>query len=245
MTTQTLSISPDSKIEIEHVGGDLTAQGWDRSDVEMRADDAQHAEQEGGVVSISTAGDLNLFMPRGNALTLTFVGGDVRLEQLDGAVKILFVGGDALLQNLTGDVSMQGVVGGDFQMEAVNTFRLNAGRRDVGGNLSAKIQRKVESATRRAEKKIREAEHKMRRAEFISIEHKARRGIPPIPPVPPIPPREPKARRWNFGFDASGVPEAKQPISDEERLTILKMLQEKKITSDEAEKLLAALEGGS
>jgi hypothetical protein len=34
------------------------------------------------------------------------------------------------------------------------------------------------------------------------------------------------------------------PVSDEERMTILKMLQEKKITSEEADKLLVALEGG-
>jgi hypothetical protein len=37
----------------------------------------------------------------------------------------------------------------------------------------------------------------------------------------------------------------KTPVSEEERLTILKMLQEKKITAEDAEKLLAALEGGS
>jgi hypothetical protein len=32
-------------------------------------------------------------------------------------------------------------------------------------------------------------------------------------------------------------------VSDEERLTILRMLEEKKISLEEAEKLLAALEG--
>ena len=37
----------------------------------------------------------------------------------------------------------------------------------------------------------------------------------------------------------------KPPVSDEERLAILKMLQEKKISAEEAEKLLSALEGGS
>jgi hypothetical protein len=35
-----------------------------------------------------------------------------------------------------------------------------------------------------------------------------------------------------------------EPVSEEERMAILKMLQEKKITSEEADKLLAALEGG-
>jgi hypothetical protein len=33
-------------------------------------------------------------------------------------------------------------------------------------------------------------------------------------------------------------------VADEERMAILKMLQEKKITSEQAEQLLNALEGG-
>ena len=45
-------------------------------------------------------------------------------------------------------------------------------------------------------------------------------------------------------MNASDVEEASQPVSDEERMAILKMLQEKKITSEEADKLLTALEGG-
>jgi hypothetical protein len=36
-----------------------------------------------------------------------------------------------------------------------------------------------------------------------------------------------------------------EPVSDAERMAILKMLQEKKISAEDAEKLLAALEGGS
>ena len=37
----------------------------------------------------------------------------------------------------------------------------------------------------------------------------------------------------------------KPQASDEERMAILKMLQDKKITAEEAEKLLVSLEGGS
>jgi hypothetical protein len=35
-----------------------------------------------------------------------------------------------------------------------------------------------------------------------------------------------------------------EPVSEEERMTILKMLQEKKITAAQADELLKALEGG-
>ena len=38
---------------------------------------------------------------------------------------------------------------------------------------------------------------------------------------------------------------AKPQASDEERLAILKMLQEKKISAEDAEKLLAALDGNA
>jgi hypothetical protein len=52
--------------------------------------------------------------------------------------------------------------------------------------------------------------------------------------------------RWNWDFPSKGVPMSPKPqASEEERMTILKMLQEKKITAEEAEKLLAALEGDS
>jgi hypothetical protein len=51
--------------------------------------------------------------------------------------------------------------------------------------------------------------------------------------------------RWKSGSDrpANPTPPTDQPVSDEERLTILRMLQDKKISMDDAEKLLAALEG--
>ena len=49
-------------------------------------------------------------------------------------------------------------------------------------------------------------------------------------PTPPVPP------------NAAQRPEA-EPVTDAERLAILKMLQDKKITLQDAEKLLAALDG--
>ncbi len=90
---------------------------------------------------------------------------------------------------------------------------------------SDRVQHRVEAAMRRAEEKMRSAE---RRAAHMGISV-GRWGVniggprPPRPPAPPVPPSD--------------------PVTDDERLTILKMLQEKKISLQEAEKLLAALEG--
>jgi hypothetical protein len=66
-------------------------------------------------------------------------------------------------------------------------------------------------------------------------------NFPPISPVPPVPPIPP------FGpFSVKVKVDPPLPIlkvSSEERMLILQMLQEKKISVEEAEKLLQALEG--
>lgn len=83
-----------------------------------------------------------------------------------------------------------------------------------------KLERKLEAAQRKTEIKLKAIE---------------RRGRPP--------------RRHTWGFEWSSRPPAPAPAppgespTDEERLLILRMLEEKKITIQEAEELLAALEG--
>ena len=55
------------------------------------------------------------------------------------------------------------------------------------------------------------------------------------------------ARKFTWTFDSDKFPRGpkpNEPVSDEERMTILNMLSEKKITAEQAEDLLAALEGG-
>jgi hypothetical protein len=81
-----------------------------------------------------------------------------------------------------------------------------------------KIQRKLETARRKAEQRSRAA----RKAEQ-------------------------RQQRWVAGTGTShgaAMPE-EEPVSNEERMIILQMLEEKKITLQEAEQLLAALEGGA
>ncbi len=86
-----------------------------------------------------------------------------------------------------------------------------------------RAQRKIDEAARRIEQKTRDAERRTTRGKgFLEV------------------------GRWNWDFAPKGVPMPnKTQVSDEERLAILKMLQEKKITAEEADKLLSALEGGS
>jgi hypothetical protein len=95
--------------------------------------------------------------------------------------------------------------------------------------LTRRAQEAAERARRQAE---RAAERARARAERASRKHGHRgAGIhmswaSPQPPQPPQPPKP-----------------AGEPISDAERMAILKMVADKKITADEASRLLAALEG--
>jgi hypothetical protein len=94
-----------------------------------------------------------------------------------------------------------------------------------------KMQRKLEAARRRAEMKARAAERAAR----------DRPHRPHTPHKPPRPQRPP-------GFSWAGPPgagPADEPVSDEERMLILHMLEQGKISPEEAEQLLAALEGKS
>ena len=92
------------------------------------------------------------------------------------------------------------------------------------------ISRRAQEAARRAEQRAQSA---MRRTEDqirMAAEREMRRtgswhGVPGAPPPPPAPP--PKTVR----------------VTEQERLMVLQMLQENKITVEQAEKLLAALEG--
>jgi hypothetical protein len=83
---------------------------------------------------------------------------------------------------------------------------------------SRRAEQRSQAAMRRTEEQIRQAaERELRRADWS--------GFPGMP-VPPPPP-SPKATR----------------VTEQERLMVLQMLQESKISVEQAEKLLAALEG--
>jgi SHOCT-like domain/Toastrack DUF4097 len=94
-------------------------------------------------------------------------------------------------------------------------------RIDAAGRHAESAGRKVEAAVRRAEAKARAAEIRARRGQMNM-----------------------RVGRWEWDLSPQGGPvETAEPPSDEERLSILRMLREKKITLEDAEKLLAALEG--
>lgn len=91
------------------------------------------------------------------------------------------------------------------------------------------IQQKLERQRKQAEtQRQRETERSKRFAWMFQTggQPGPRSPMPPVPPTPPVPPVPPTA-----------------PVAEEERLAILRMLEQGKINVADAEKLLAALEG--
>lgn len=111
----------------------------------------------------------------------------------------------------------------------VDAERIAARARAAAERAAEVARRKSEAARRRAEAKIEAARHRAER-----LAERAERG-------------RRKAGGFVLRFDSArpaqpSTPPA-PPVSDEERLAVLKMLEQGKITVEQAEKLLAALEG--
>ncbi len=229
MNTQTVPVSPEDSVEVSRVGGDLKIQGWDQPELQARGDGLSIEKQQNSIM-IACGSDLEISMPRGARLSIRRVGGDVSVENIAGALELGLIGGDATLRNLSGGVKLVGRLGGEMQMENVSNVSMGSSNWgpdfDFSDRFRDRIREKVERATHRAEERIHRAEEKANQhARFRS--HFAATG------------------RWGSDDSANTArpAPASEPVSEEERMTILRMLQEKKITSEQAEKLLSALEG--
>ncbi len=217
MKTQTVTVTAGDTLESKQVGGDLMLQGWDRSEVEARGDFV-HVQKDGNLVAVRCTGDLTLSVPKGMSVSLKNTGGSVTVQDLSGNVELGLIGGDATLRNLTGSVRLSGMIGGETHMENVANVSMSYSAKGLGVEFGDRIRQKVQKATERAERKIRRAQARVYQPDGIGWQ-------------------------YNSGSDASSAPQPGEPVSEEERLTILRMLQEKKITAEQAEKLLSALEG--
>ncbi len=195
--------------------------------------------QAGNVYSVTAGDDILLVMPPKANATLT-----LNADQIEVDWKGVEKDEDATSRVITlgdGSATMTLNAGGDIRVsnkadagESAEDFGNFAGIGLDWSGFGERISRHVTEATQRAQRKVEEAarriENKTREAE-----RRSRRGKGGLVMGP-----------WNWDFSPKGVPMPPKPqASDEERMVILKMLQEKKITSEEAEKLLTALEGGS
>lgn len=196
---------------------------------------------DGQAVNVTAEGDILLHLSARANAALTLSAGsadDVRVEmpglpKRDGTnprTLILGSGGASINLKAEGDVMVTSResdwesaaefdFGGNWPLPDDFSERVDRRVQDAARRAAQKAEaasRRMEAGMRRAEEGMRRAEEKMRGRRF-SFNWSSGRGMPPAPPV--------------------------DPISDEERMTILRMLQEKKISAEDAEKLLSALEG--
>ena len=144
------------------------------------------------------------------------------LQQMEAQMELLEADLETQMANITTSLEISGISQEKAEKIAEKTRRAseraNQRAQEKIKRAQEKMQRKLEAARRRAERKARTAERAAR----------DRR-------------RRPESYKWT---PPKSTP-AQEPVSEEERLMILEMLEQGKISIDEAEQLLAALEGKS
>jgi hypothetical protein len=194
-----------------------------------------------GAYSIVAGDDILLVLPPNTNATLSIQGDEIDFDwpgiepDEDATERVVILGDGSAKISLSagGDVRVSDRAdAGEFAEEFGNFAGLNFDWSGFGERISRQVERATAQAAKRAEEAARRAE---RHAERHARKWKAnvnvgrwKWDIGPngviTPPTPPAPPSE--------------------PVAEEERMAILKMLQEKKITAAQAEELLSALEGG-
>jgi hypothetical protein len=121
------------------------------------------------------------------------------------------------------------------QLSADQARKIEDRAREASERAAARAQQRVQRAQQKMEQKLAAAQRKMEAAQR-KMEYKARAYE-----------RVGRHSRHSvsFGFPPSSTRSAPtgEPVSEDERLMILHMLEDKKITMEEAEQLLTALEG--
>lgn len=123
------------------------------------------------------------------------------------------------LSNLSATISAAGL-----SSEAAE--RISQRAREASARATARAQEKMQRAQERLRRKMEAAQRKAEtRARKIERRMSGER------------------RGWSFDWSSPKPEPVSDPVSEQERMMILKMLEEKKISLDQAEKLLSALEG--
>ena len=235
----------DGNVMLDSVSNDLALRGT-RGNIKVNVgeDVVVYLEPKAdGEYTIDAGDDILIVLPKTASASLDIRGDEIFMdwpgfendETATERVVTLGEGGAKITLNAGGEVRISNRSdAGDSADEFGNFAGLNF---DWSG-FGERISRQVEQATARAAKRAEEA---ARRAERLAERHARhgkgglvvgrwnwdlKGGVPrtPSPPTPPAPPSE--------------------PVSEDERMAILKMLADKKITAEQAEQLLAALEGG-
>jgi len=247
-------------VRLRSVGGDLSLRRVDGLvEAVVGGDAALSFTTLGDKITVNAGGDLSCQLPAdASAQVHATAGGDVQYQKgigeeisSEGNVVHKFGKGEIEISlNAGGDIWVGGVEGlNDLDITSLGTSiasqvesEVEAGLAEMEARLEAlgsglgtfdsdrigeQVRRSVSRARRsaaRARKRSTRAREKAQRAS-----EKARRGT--------------SSGRVRVDFDLEAGGKRRQAVSDEERLSILRMLEKGNITVDEAEKLLQVLEG--
>ena len=237
----------EGNVNLETVADDLALRGVQGNvNVFIGGDVIVYLEPKShGSYSINAGDDILLVLPAKPNVTLSMQGEEIvvdlpGVEDDDGRTTRSLVVGDGsanISLKAGGDVRVTNKAdAGETADEFGNFAGLNFDWSGFGEQISHQVERAVEQATRQAERVARRAEEAGRRAERHA-ERRARKWRGKV-----------NVGRWDWNIGPNGVitppSPPSEPVAEEERMAILKMLQEKKITAAQADELLKTLEGG-
>ena len=231
----------EGNITLDSVADDLALRGA-RGNIKVNVgeDVVVYLEPKAeGEYSIVAGDDILLVLPSNANATLNLHGDQINIawpgiENEEDVIERAVVLGDGsakITLNAGGDIRVTNDVEAGNSAEDFGNF---AGMNFDWSGFGERISRQVAQATSRAGKRAEEAARRMER----HAERQARRWKGNV-----------KVGRWNWEMGPKGVPTPpsppSEPVAEEERMAVLKMLAEKKITAEQAEQLLNALEGGT
>jgi hypothetical protein len=245
----------DGNVTLDSVADDLALRGA-RGDIKVNVgeDVVVYLEPKAdGVYSVIAGDDILLVLPSDANATLNLHGDKIDIdwpgiENEEDAIErgiTLGNGSAKITLNAGGDIRVTNNVDAGNSAEDFGNFAgMNFDWSGFGERLSRQVERGVGRAARHAEEAAHRAERlaseAARRAERHA-ERQARRWKGNV-----------KVGRWNWDFgpghgrghiQTPPTPPGSEPVAEEERMAVLKMLAEKKITAEQAEQLLSALEG--
>ncbi len=230
----------EGNVTLESVADDLALRGA-RGNVKVNVgeDVVVYLEPRAdGAYSITAGDDILLVLKPDANVTLSMNGDEINVDwpgvenqgEITERVLVLGEGTASISLSAGGDIRVTNNAEAGNSAEDFGNF---AGMNFDWSGFGERISRQVEQATARAAKRAEEAARRVER----HAERQARRWRGNV-----------KVGRWNWEVGPKGVPTPPsppfEPVAEEERMAVLKMLAEKKITAEQAEELLSALEGG-
>jgi hypothetical protein len=235
-------------VRLKRVGGDLRiSQVQDSIQVEAGGDGViDLSPEEGTTTEIRVGGDL-LFRisPDSSARIQLQAGGETAWTLAEESIERI---NDHVIQLGEGAATLNLQAGGDLQLDG-ESFRVEEGKADLGEAIAARISAEIEAEMAEIEAKLGGIRPAVSGIDAEVINRKIQRAMTKAQRKAERARRkaEERSRRSNRMTKTStirlGIEDLDSSVTDQERQMVLKMLESGKITVEEAEQLLEALEG--